>query len=570
MQEVISQRSGASRRWLTRMNLLTVAAVIIALIVLMPLLLVFSGWLQPESEVWRHLAQTLLADLIVNTLVLLAGVAVGVLLLGVGLAWLVVMYDFPGRRFFEWALILPLAVPAYVLAFVAIGVLDFSGPVQSALRPFFDDMKWFPQIRSSGGVIGVMILVLYPYVYMLARVAFLTQGRKALEASRMLGLTAWQSFYRVGLPMARPAIVAGTALALMETLADFGAVSVFNYDTFTTAIYKAWFGLFNLQAASQLASLLLLFVAMALIGESGLRSRARYDDAGAGSRGHAVNLTGAARWTAFAVCALIFALAFMLPFIQLTDWALSVVTEDLDSRYWGLLWHTLLLGVLASVFAVIASLILGLANHNRINPLGRLARRIATLGYALPGSVLAVGIMFSVTGFDNLLHALLRIFSVESSGQIVSGSIAALVLAYLVRFLAVAHGPVESGLVKIRPAIIEAGRTLGCSSQRLLRALYLPLLRPGLLTALLLVLIDVMKEMPITLLLRPYGWDTLAVRIYEMTSEGEWERAALPAITLIFLGLIPVILLVMQTRNSKAGKIRHSGIKKEVDHAGDA
>lgn len=531
-----------------RLNFLTIASVLVAAMVMMPLLLVFSGWLQPESEVWKHLAETLLADLIINTLVLLAGVAAGVLLLGVGLAWLVVMVEFPGRRFFEWALILPLAVPAYVLAFVAVGVLDFSGPVQQLLRTVFAELGWFPQIRSTGGVIAVMILVLYPYVYMLARTAFLTQGHKTVEAARMLGLNAWQSFFRVSLPMARPAIVAGTSLALMETLADFGAVSVFNYDTFTTAIYKAWFGLFNLQAASQLASLLLVFVAVALLLEQQLRSRARFDELAVARQQMAIRPGPLRAWLVTGLCLLVFVLAFALPFLQLLSWSWQSLAVELDARYIDLLLHTLLLGLMASLVAVVAAMLLGLANHNRRNPLARTSQRIATMGYALPGSVLAVGIMFSVTGMDNLLNALQRMLGMQAAGPLLGGTVMVLIIAYMVRFLAVAHGPVDSGLQRIRPGLLDASRSLGCAAGCALWRVYLPLLRPGLLTAALMVLVDVMKEMPITLLLRPYGWDTLAVRIYEMTSEGEWERAALPALTLILLGLLPVILIVRQTR----------------------
>ncbi len=537
-----------------RMNLLSSLALLIALLVLMPLLLVFSGWLQPENQVWQHLAETVLDDLLVNTLVLLAGVAVGVLLLGVGLAWLVVMHEFPGRRFFEWALMLPLAMPAYVLAFVAVGVFDFSGPVQTLLRDWFGRGVWFPPIRSTGGVIFVMTLVLYPYVYMLARSAFLTQGIRSMEAARSLGLTPFAAFLKVALPMARPAIVAGTSLALMETLADFGAVSVFNYDTFTTAIYKAWFGLFNLQAASQLASMLLVLVALALMLENQLRSRARYHDGQSAGHVGSLPLKPWQGWLVSGFAGLIFALAFLLPLLQLLLWSWEVVRDDLDQRYWDLLWHTLTLGVAAGLFVVSAALLLGLANHQKPGPLNRLSTRVATLGYAMPGSVLAVGIMFTFTGADNLINAVSQIFSGEAGRQLLSGSLLALIVAYLVRFLAVAHGPVESGLMRIRPSIIEASRTLGCHSFSLIWRIYLPMIRPGLLTALLLVLVDVMKEMPITLLLRPYGWDTLAVRIYEMTSEGEWQRAALPAITLVLLGLIPVILLVMQSRQKNRNR----------------
>jgi iron(III) transport system permease protein len=519
----------------------------LAALVALPLLVVFSGWLQAENTVWQHLAETILADIVLNTVLLLIGVAAGVLTLGVGLAWLTAMCDFPGRRLFDWALMLPLAIPAYVLAFVALGLLDYAGPVQSALREWFGRGAALPDIRSAGGVIAVMTLVLYPYVYMLARSAFLTQGHGTLEAARILGLGPWAAFFRVALPMARPAIVAGTSLALMETLADFGTVAVFNYDTFTTAIYKAWFGLFNLQAASQLASLLLLFVAAALFSERRLRGRARFHEGSRTTRPHRHQLRGWHAWGASLAATLVFALAFLIPLWQLADWAWGVVAEDLDSRYLELLGHTLTLGAIAMVLTVSAALLLAFARRRRRERLTDAAVGIATLGYALPGSVLAVGVMLAFTGVDNVLNSLWQLFGAEAPGRVIVGTIAALLLAYMVRFMAVAFGPIESGLGRIKPSLAEAARSLGADSRTLFLRLYLPLLRPGLLTAALLVLVDVMKEMPATLLLRPFGWDTLAVRIYEMTSEGEWERAALPAITLVLVGLLPVILLVTRS-----------------------
>jgi iron(III) transport system permease protein len=525
----------------------------LALLVALPLMVLFSGWMQAENEVWQHLARTVLGDLVLNTLVLLGGVAVGVLLTGVGLAWLTAMCEFPGRRLFDWALMLPLAIPAYVLAFVALGLFDFSGPVQSALRDWFGrGGYWFPEVRSAGGVIAVMVLVLYPYVYMLSRAAFLTQGRGTLDAARILGLGPWGAFFRVALPMARPAIVAGASLALMETLADFGTVAVFNYDTFTTAIYKAWFGLFNLQAAAQLASLLLLFVAATLIAERRLRGRARFHESSRSSTARRFPLSGWRGWMATFACALVLLPAFVLPMGQLLAWAWQSVGAELDGRYLDLVVNTLSLGASAGLVTVSGALLLAFARRYGKDGLTRGAVRTATLGYALPGSVLAVGVMLSFTGIDNFLRSLLHAASLDYQGQLLTGSIAALLLAYLVRFLAVAFGPVDSGLERIRPSLSEAARSLGAASRELLRRVYLPLLRPGLLTALLLVMVDVMKEMPATLLLRPFGWDTLAVRIYELTSEGEWERAALPAVTLVLAGLLPVILLVRKTadRNS--------------------
>jgi iron(III) transport system permease protein len=342
-----------------KISIWKIATIMLAVIVVFPLLVIFSGWLQAENLVWEHLAQTVLSDLLINTAWLVLGVGFSVTVLGVGLAWLTSMCDFPGRKVFDWALMLPLAVPAYVMAFVALGLLDFTGPLQSALRDLLGrGGYWFPEVRSTGGVIAVMSLVLYPYVYMLTRSSFLTQGNSAVEAARSLGLSSWGAFFRVSIPTARPAIIAGLSLALMETLADFGTVAIFNYDTFTTAIYKAWFGLFNLQAASQLASFLLVLVVIALTAERQLRGRAKYHEATRSTRLHRYHLTGWYKWSAMLISGLVLLLAFVIPIIQLGLWAWEVLEEDLDSRYWGLLWHTLMLGGMSAVLTVLGAMIL--------------------------------------------------------------------------------------------------------------------------------------------------------------------------------------------------------------------
>jgi iron(III) transport system permease protein len=544
-------RRGAGRRPL-RLGGWHLLSLVLAAVVALPVLVIVASWLHPQTEIWRHLADTVLSRLMLNTLLLVAGVGTGVLVLGVGLAWLTAMCDFPGRRFFDWALMLPLAMPAYVLAFIALGLFDFTGPLQTLLRERFGaGGYWFPDMRSAGGVIAVMVLVFYPYVYMLARSAFLTQGRATLEAARVLGMGPWRAFFHGVLPMARPAIAAGTALALMETLADFGAVSVFNYDTFTTAIYKAWFGLFSLQAASQLASLLLLFVALALISERRLRGRARFHVAPHAPRARADALRGVRAWLACVAAGAVFFFAFLLPVLQLLQWAWQTLPEGIDRRYLEILGHTLTLGALAAAITVSCALALAYIRRHQSDGLTRAAVGMATLGYALPGAVLAVGIMLVFTSLDNAFASFMRWFDEGWSGRILGGTVAALLFAYMVRFLAVAYGPIESGLARIHPALGEAARNLGAGSLETVRRIHLPLLRPGLMAAALLVLVDVMKEMPATLMLRPFGWDTLAVRIFELTSEGYWERAALPALTLVLVGLLPIVLLI---RRSAGGR----------------
>jgi iron(III) transport system permease protein len=532
--------------WLSRKRWwLLVAA--IAFSVLMPVAVIFLSWLNPQPEDWAHLWQTVLSELVINTLLLTLGVASGVLVLGVTLAWLTAMCQFPGRRFFDWALMLPFSVPAYVMAFCFLGLLDYSGPIQTWIRTHLSSDFDLP-IRNLAGVICVFVLAFYPYVYMLARTAFMNQGRGQMDAARSLGCNSYQAFWRVMLPMARPAIAAGMALAIMETLADFGAVSVFNFDTFTTAIYKSWYGLFNIYAAAQLASLLLVFVIACLWVEQKARGRARFEQHERQQKQNLYVLTGGQAFLATAFCSVILGLAFVLPVSQLVWWVVETQLADFDARFVQLMMNTLSLGVGAALITVLAALIMAFAQRVEKNPaLDRIAR-FSTLGYALPGTVLAVGLMVWFSWVDNHLIQLVSQVFGANIGQLFLGSVFALLVSYTVRFLAVAYGPVNSHLQAVRVTIHEAAQSLGATQRQVLWRVYVPMLRPGLLVAALLVLVDVMKEMPATLLMRPFGWDTLAVRIYEMTSEGEWERAALPALTLVIVGLAPVIVLMSKSR----------------------
>ncbi|WP_413468914.1 ABC transporter permease [Pseudomonas sp. FME51] len=524
-------------------------AYVAAGLVLMPLLVLLFSWQNIDHQIWSHLLQTQLGQLLGNTLILIFGVGAGVILLGVSLAWLTSLCEFPGRRWLDWALMLPFAVPAYVLAFVMVGLLDFSGPLQSLLRDWFGQDVRLPPIRSTGGVILTLVLVFYPYVYMLARSAFLAQGRGLMEASRILGQTPWQGFWRVAIPMARPAISAGTALAIMETLADFGAVSVFNYDTFTTAIYKTWYGFFSLQSATQLASLLLLFVFLALFAERHAQGRSKRFPANDKPRkGALYRLQGPLGWLASGYCLLILSIAFIIPVGQLLYWLLSSGIADLDSRYWSLIRNTLILGGIAAGLTVSVAILLVLAR--RLQPIRRVrsAVALANLGYALPGSVLAVGIMFFFSYLDNHMVVPLQSWlGMTNPAPILLGSLFALLLAYLIRFMAVAYGPLDTSLARIRPSLPEAAQSLGQPGWVVFWRIYVPLLLPGIFSAALLVFVDVLKEMPATLLMRPFGWDTLAVRIHALTSEGDWTRASLPALTLVLVGLLPVIVLIRRS-----------------------
>lgn len=497
-------------------------------------------------QIWSHLWDTQMPRLLGNTLTLVLGVGTGVTLIGVSLAWLTSLCEFPGRRWLDWALMLPFAIPAYVLAFVFVGLLDFAGPVQSLLREWFGSGLRLPRVRSTGGVIIVLVLVFYPYVYLLARTAFLAQGKGLMEAARMLGQSPWQAFWRIALPVARPAIGAGVALALMETLADFGAVAVFNFDTFTTAIYKTWYGFFSLSSAAQLASLLLLAVMLVVYGER--RARGQDHAASERPRGQALyRLHGLKAWMASGWCALVFACAFVVPMVQLVVWCWQRGRFDLDERYRELILHTLYLGAMAALITVAVALLLVFARRQAPTPGIRAGVALANLGYALPGSVLAVSLMLAFSFLDRELVVPLSSWLGGAGRPLLLGSVAALLVAYLVRFIAVAYGPLESSLARIRPSLPQAARSLGVGGPRLFFKVYLPLLLPGTLSAALLVFVDTLKEMPATLLMRPFGWDTLAVRVFEMTSEGEWARASLPALTLVLVGLLPVIGLIRRS-----------------------
>jgi len=527
-------------------NYWAVFAGAIAALVLVPVAVSFSAFATLQGDILGHLAEFVLPELLVNTFWLMGGVAVGVTVLGVSLAALVSLCEFPGRRVFDWALMLPLALPAYVTAFVAIDLLDFSGPLQSWLREGWG-VTGLPEVRSRAGVIAVMSLALYPYVYLIAKNAFATQGAVALEAAQSLGLSRLQGFFKVALPMARPWIAAGLLLALMETLADFGTMAIFNYDTFTTAIYKAWYSLFSLPAAAQLASVLMVFVLVMVVLEQRSRAQMRFNAVGRSVVARRAVLSPVRAWAAFAFAAGVLLVAFIVPIVQLTLWTREVMAQDLDVRYWAFAWHSVLLASLGALMVVAVALLLAYAGRKQPGSTMVWTQRVATLGYAFPGAVLAVGLFIPVALLDNGLIALGRAWFGFEGTQVLKGTLLVMLLAYLVRFLAVGFGPIDAGLQRISRHVDEAARTLGTSTGALLARVHLPMLRASLQTAAALTFVDIMKEMPITLMTRPFGWDTLAVRVFEMTSEGEWERAALPSLAIVLVGLVPIIFLTRRT-----------------------
>ena len=524
----------------------------LAVLVALPVLAVGANLLTGGTgETWRHLLATVLPEYVSNSIWLCLGVGLGVAAMGTGAAWLVALNDFPGRRTAEWALLLPMAMPAYVLAYTYTDFLQFVGPVQSSLRENFGWSRggyWFPDVRSLGGAIVLFSCVLYPYVYLLVRTAFLERAGGMIEAARALGLSPWQGFWRVSIPLARPAIAAGMALALMETLADYGTVAYFAVQTFTTGIYRAWFSLGDRVAAAQLAAALLGFVALLILLERVSRGRARYHDNSGRRRATRQVLTGWHALLAQLGCAIPIVIGFLLPALLLLRLAAGDAGEQAEgfaARFLILARNSFVLAALAAVLAALLALLLGFAARDG-KVLPRFAARIVGLGYAVPGSVIAVGVLIPVTRLDHLLAGLWQQLTGVNPGLILTGGIAALVYAYLARFLAIALQTVDAGLGRITPSMEAAARSLGSRPAETLRRVHLPLLRGSLLTAALLVFVDVMKELPATLVMRPFNFDTLATQTFTLAADERLAEASNAALAIVVVGLLPIMLLARQ------------------------
>ncbi len=520
---------------------------LIAFLILLPVAVVGSSLLSPTWEIWQHLWETLLPEMLRNTALLLIGVGVGTFILGAGLAWLVVAYRFPGQPVFEWLLLLPLAVPTYIMGFVYMSTFDFAGPVQSFLRQQLGSADWFPEIRSGPGAILVMTLALYPYVYMLAKAGFQGLSSTAFEAARVMGYGPAAVFFRIALPLARPAIAGGLALALMEALADFATVRFFNFPTLSEGVVRIWYGMMDLGAATELAGLLALVALTVILFELALRGRSRYYQTGGKAPGvPRTQLTGWQKWAATGICTLVSAVAFGIPMLQLVSWAVGEVRTMPDGAaavYAGLIGNSLLLAGLAAFCAVIAALVLASGVRYNGGRIARLLARVATTGYAMPGSVIAVGILVTLAAFDHQLGDLVAEWWDISTGLVLTGSLVGLIYGYVVRFMAVAYNSVDAGLEKVTPNITMAARVLQASQWRILWRIHLPLVAPGIFAGAALVFVDVMKELPITIMLRPFGYDTLSVWVWQMAAESMWSGAAIPAITIVLVGMIPVIFL---------------------------
>ncbi|APB33108.1 binding-protein-dependent transporters inner membrane component [Gloeomargarita lithophora Alchichica-D10] len=513
------------------------AGLLLAGLFLAPVLVVLASVFDPQPEVWQHLISTVLPEYVVNTLILTVGVGVGTVGAGIATAWLVGVCDWPGRGFWEWALVLPFAAPAYVLAFAYAELLEVFGPVQVFLRQITGwqvGQYWFPNVRSLPGAILMFVCVLYPYVYLLARVSFRQQSRTLLEASQLLGWGKWGTFLRVALPLARPAVMAGLALALMETLADFGVVDYFGVPVFTTGIYRTWFNLGSRVAATQLAVCLLVLVLGLVVLELYSRRQARYTQT-KGGMAVRLRLRGSSVIWAWLACGLPVLIGFVVPGGVLLEMAVRYRTETFDASFWEAVGHTCILAAVSAGLALLIALFLSYGT--RLFPGGALPwlARLVAMGYAVPGAVIAVGVLLTLGWVDQTLGRL-----------VVGGTVVAVIFAYLVRYLALALGSVEAGLTRIAPELDEAARSLGHPPWSTLVRVHVPLLAGTLVSAGILVFVDVVKELPATLIIRPFNFDTLAIRVYRYTQDARIIEASGLALALVVVGMIPVLILCRQ------------------------
>lgn len=522
---------------------LKIATVVFGGLVAIPLIVILFSFIDFDRALWQHLIDTRLPELVWNTLKLAIGVAIGAGFLGTSLAWLVSYYQFPGRRYFEWLLILPLAMPGYVIGFVYLTSFEYQGVISTYILTPLNLTN--VEIRSGWGVISVLSLVLYPYVYLMAKVAFQQLNLSYLEAAQNLGVGRQKLFFTVCLPMARPAIVAGISLALMESLADFGTVGLFTYDTFTTAIYDVWFGMFDRTIATQLASLLLIFNFLILYLELKTRGQASYIQTQGTFRKITPQKSSPVKQLAMSGYALLtLSLSFLFPIIMLLIWATEQFKEQIPSRFWELAWNSLLLGLLAAVIIIPVALLFAYGKRYVSHFFMNILTRIASLGYALPGSVVAVGVLIPLAWTDQKLNLISENLTGQSVGLIFTGSIIGILFAYSVRFMTVGFNSVSSSLQSISPTIDQAARNLGEGNWGVIKRIHLKMIRPGIITGAILILVDVMKEMPATLLLRPFGFDTMATWIWQLTSEAMVQEASLPALTIVISGMIPVLILI--------------------------
>ncbi len=542
----------ALKRWLS-FDPWSLGALFVATVVLAPILAVIWIAFHPVENIWPHLLSTTLPRYMRNTLVLMVSVGVLAAAMGATTAWLVTRYRFPGVRWIQWALLLPLAIPAYVGAYALVDFLEYAGPVQTGLRDLFGWQTsrdyWFPEIRSMGAAIIVLSAALFPYVYILARAAYREQFGASEEVARSLGAGPFARFWRVGLPMARPAIAAGTAIVMMETVNDFGTVDYFAVQTLTTGIFSVWLESNNAGGAAQISSVVLMLVILLVTMEKISRRKVQFFSLSNRNRpAEPVQLTGVWGWMAFVTCLLPFLIGFVMPFLVIADNAASSLEQWRDPALYEALWNTLRVCGIAAVLTVVAGVLMVYGVRLSGRSLPRLLLPITTIGYAAPGAVLGVGILIPLAALDHKLADLIETMTGSPTGLILTGSSFALILAYCVRFFAIAQGAADGAMGRVAPSLPMAARSLGRTKGQVLGEVYLPLVRASIGSALLLVFVDCVKELPATMLLRPFNFDTLATRVHEQASLENLPDASPGAIMIVLVGLVAVGLLARANR----------------------
>jgi iron(III) transport system permease protein len=527
------------------------ASVVAAVLVVVPVAMLAGSVLRPSTDVWRQQWRTRLPGQIVDTTILLGGVAVLTTLLGAGLAWLVSAYRFPGSRSFGWLLILPLAMPSYILGFLMVATIGRTGSVQDQWRAWFGRDAWFPPVESLTGAILTFTVVLYPYVYLLARAALRDQAAGAYFAARTLGAGPSEAARRVVLPLVRPAIAAGAAVVMMETLTDFATVQYFGVDTVSVGVFRIWRGTYDRDAASEIATLVLAFALLAIGLERVARGRARFGQSGGAEGGlEPRRLTGWRAALATTGCGFVVLIAFAGPVAQLVWWAVREQTSDrgtpLLDQYPGYLSHRLQLVAITVAVCTVVAVVLANAQRFGRARVTRLASRATAIGYAVPGPVVGMGVLLTVVALDGVLESI----GLDLPGAVATGSVLVLIYAYAVRFLAPGLSAVESGVGQVPEEMTASARTLGAGTLGTAWRVHLPLSKASLLSAAVLVGVDALKELPIVLLLRPFGFDTLPVWVYNLASESRFQQAALPALSIIVVALVPVILLSRRLERS--------------------
>ncbi|WP_372860782.1 ABC transporter permease [Pseudoalteromonas sp.] len=512
-----------------------------------PLFFLLVESLQGDSEVFTHLWNTVLWDYISNTVLLVLGVGLLSCAIALPLGWLTAYCRFPGKKQFEWALMLPLAMPTYIIAYVYTDLLDYAGPVQITLREWFGWQSpsdyWFFDIRTLPGAIVMIALVLYPYLYLIFKTALREQSFKLVQASQLMGLNAWKSFFKVSLVLSRGAIVAALALISMETMADFATVSYFAVSTLTTAVYDTWFGYYSLTAAAKISGVMLLLLFLALITERfSRRNQAVFERQSSVNSEALYILKGKSAWLATGFCSLILIISFIIPMVVLLKYAITYFDQAWSSEFFSYAWQSLKVAAVVSVVTIILSVLVVFYQRiaKQANPL--IPGRLASTGYALPGTVLAIAVLLPLTLLENTINRILTPYNLDI-GLLLTGSLLTIIFAYIVRFYAVAHGAIESSFSRISPSLDMASQSMGKSPGNTLRLVHLPLLRRGLLTAGLLVFIECMKELPAALLLRPFDFESLATHVFQYVSDEQLELASISALFIVVVGFIPLYFI---------------------------